>query len=268
MSDFEKKYYENEKFWAGEMLQDPDNMRRFEATAKLIPNDVKSIADVGCGNGVFVNYLSQLRPDIDITGVDRSNTALKYVKVKKQNAEIQQLPFNNKSFDCVSCLEVIEHLPQTIYHTSLAELARVSKKYIIISVPFNEKLEHSYNKCPGCKSIFNYELHLRNYSEDGMGNLLKEFGFECINLQKLGRIENYIGHYLFRKIFYPKQILRWNSPICPICGFSKKTQEHHITAKTNSNKRSLVSYFTVIPKLFWPKKARPYWIMGLYKKTC
>ena len=55
MSDFEKKYYESEKFWTGDVLQDEMNRNRISFTANLIPAEVKSLLDVGCGNGIFIN---------------------------------------------------------------------------------------------------------------------------------------------------------------------------------------------------------------------
>ena len=36
MSDFEKKYYESEKFWTGDVLQDEMNRNRISFTAWII----------------------------------------------------------------------------------------------------------------------------------------------------------------------------------------------------------------------------------------
>jgi len=83
MSDFEKIYYEEESFWEGEMLNDPENQERFRVTASLIPDSVKSFVDIGCGNGVFLKFLAQNIPQLDLTGVDRSEMALRFVDSKK-----------------------------------------------------------------------------------------------------------------------------------------------------------------------------------------
>ena len=40
------------------MIQDEANRVRIERTAAMIPNNVGSLVDVGCGNGAFVNYLT------------------------------------------------------------------------------------------------------------------------------------------------------------------------------------------------------------------
>ncbi len=57
MNEFEKKYYEDESFWSDGMVTDESNIKRIKSTIELIPKDVKSLLDVGCGNGVFLNAL-------------------------------------------------------------------------------------------------------------------------------------------------------------------------------------------------------------------
>jgi len=43
------------------------------------------------------------------------------------------LPIENKTFDCVICLDVLEHLENI--HLMFDELCRVSSKYVVISLP-------------------------------------------------------------------------------------------------------------------------------------
>ena len=272
MNSFEKEYYESETFWEGEMLQDPANQLRIRETAAIIPSDVVTLADIGCGNGVFVNYLAENHKHIQPTGVDRSETALKYVKVNKVEGDIAQLPLEDNSFDCVTCLEVIEHLPVTVYNQALRELTRIARNHIIISVPYNEKLELNYTRCPSCKTIFNKDIHLRNFNDEKMQNLLTEFGFKCAHTQKLIKVEKFVGHDLYRKLFYPEQLLVWNSPICPICGYVEHSQKGGQTgqvAEINGTPppRKLISYLTGLPKLIWPKKTYYYWILARYEKV-
>lgn len=274
MNDFEKEYYEDEGFWEGDMVQDAANMKRMEVTAVMIKDDVRNLADIGCGNGVFINYLSQNKPAIKLTGVDRSAAALKYVNAEKIEASIENLPSENKSFDCVSCLEVIEHLPEGIYQKALDELVRISKKYIIISVPNSEILEDSYNKCPSCKSIFNYEMHLRSFNEKILKQLLESRNYNCTEIKTTGRGVSYWGHKEYIKLFYPEQTFKWRSPICPICGFKSKHKIKEALIPTinpsqssRSNSRKLISYLSAIPKIFWPKISNDYWIIAHYERN-
>ena len=270
MNSFEKEYYESERFWEGEAIQDENNLRRMKITTGLIPDDVHSLADIGCGNGVFVNQLIKERPTLDIMAIDRSETALKFVRTNKKNGDIIDIPLSDRSYDCVTCMEVIEHLPITVYQKALSELARVSKKYIIISVPYAEILEENHTQCPACKTIFNADLHLRSFSDDTMKGLMGAYGFNCIDIKKAGERIRYRGHYQFRKTFYPSQFRQWRSPICPICGFESIAQVHEQVEQQPVQevvqRRSVISYFTALPKLFWPKDKKDFWVIGLFQR--
>jgi ubiquinone/menaquinone biosynthesis C-methylase UbiE len=272
MNELEKKYYEDAAFWYDGMLEDPRNMERFKLTTDLIPGDVTSLLDAGCGNGVFVNHVSRNRPEIHVHAWDRSNEALKHVHVEKTLGDVTNLPFDDNAFDCVSCLEVIEHLPIPAYKVALNELKRVAAKYVLISVPYNEELEDSYTRCPSCKTIFNWELHLRRFNDENFRNLLNEYGFKNIKIAKAGGHAYLKYHKQFRKIFYPEQFLRWNSPICPLCGYEERKNMGQIIMSNGHERgaptprRKLISYLSVLPKLFWPKETKYYWIIGLFEK--
>jgi ubiquinone/menaquinone biosynthesis C-methylase UbiE len=45
------------------------------------------------------------------------------------------IPFNNESFDVVSCCEVLEHLPYSEFPKALKEIRRVSQKHVVLSLP-------------------------------------------------------------------------------------------------------------------------------------
>jgi SAM-dependent methyltransferase len=272
MNNFEKEYYESDRFWAGEAVQDEGNMNRFRETASMIPEDVTSLTDIGCGNGIFVNYLQKESSELNLLAIDRSKAALRFVKTEKKEGDIADIPLADQSYDCVTCLEVIEHLPVEIYRKALSELTRVSRKYVIISVPYAENLEKNHTQCPNCKSIFNADLHLRNFSDETIRHLLDENNFECVLTKKTGEHVFFKGHDRFTRMFYPEHFRVWRSPICPICGYKTEhipmletvTDQTGNTASTSH--RSLISYFTVFPKLVWPKEKKYYWIVGLYKR--
>ncbi|MBU4224166.1 methionine biosynthesis protein MetW [Patescibacteria group bacterium] len=96
----------------------------------------QKVLDVGCGDGLFLNALAQ--KEVLASGVDISEEGVKKCGEKGLDASvvdisIENLPFQDGAFDTVIMLDVLEHLyaPEAL----LQEAARVSKKYIIISVP-------------------------------------------------------------------------------------------------------------------------------------
>lgn len=85
------------------------------------------ILDVGCDKAV----LKKLLPHLDYTGMDVSGDP----DIRLNLEEVDRLPFEEGTFDCVVCSDVLEHLDK--FHHIFGELIRVAKKYIIISLPNN-----------------------------------------------------------------------------------------------------------------------------------
>jgi len=90
----------------------------------IIPKDVKSILDLGCGNGIITNHLAGY---YDITGADRSVAALKTVRTKKVQCNCNDLPFADNSFDLVLSSEMLEHLENRVFTETISEIKRVSR---------------------------------------------------------------------------------------------------------------------------------------------
>ena len=54
---------------------------------------------------------------------------------------VVELPFPDRSFDVVGCFEVLEHLPGDLPRLALAELSRVSRGTVLLSVPSRTSLQ-------------------------------------------------------------------------------------------------------------------------------
>lgn len=84
-----------------------------------------SVLDVGCWNKDLKKYLDE---DVKYVGVDIAGKPDVFINLEKQ-----KIPFPDNNFDCVVCADVLEHLDNI--HEVFDELIRVSKKYVIISLP-------------------------------------------------------------------------------------------------------------------------------------
>jgi DNA-directed RNA polymerase subunit RPC12/RpoP len=60
--------------------------------------------------------------------------------------------------------EVLEHLPDELIRTLSKELARVSRRYLIVSVPYREAVSASYLRCRGCGLRYHVWGHQRSYT--------------------------------------------------------------------------------------------------------
>ncbi len=83
------------------------------------------VLDVGCD----VRHLKQLRPDLDYIGIDVGGQPDLTIDLEAT----ERLPFGDRDFDLVICSEVLEHLDAL--HRVFAELVRVSRSKILISLP-------------------------------------------------------------------------------------------------------------------------------------
>lgn len=85
-----------------------------------------SVLDVGADQCFLKKYLDG---DTEYSGVGLGSEKIDLeIDLEKQN-----LPFKDNSFHTVLCLDVLEHLENI--HDTFDELCRVSKKYVIISLP-------------------------------------------------------------------------------------------------------------------------------------
>ena len=85
----------------------------------LFPLNEKNILDVGCGGGILAESMARLGGNV--TGIDQSEIAIKIAKLhaKENNLSIDYkllnieefLKKNSKKFDVITCLEMIEHVP-------------------------------------------------------------------------------------------------------------------------------------------------------------
>ena len=270
---FEESYYENADLWAIENFGGPDRQRMATLADKL-PLDVRTLLDVGCGNGLFLKHLSEMkeRSFERLCGTDRSKTALACVQAERVRASIDLLPFSTDEFDAVSCLEVLEHLPQTTFIGALNEISRVAHRYILVSVPYNENLRMSLTECSKCCTRFNPHYHLRTFSRAAMHHLFDDKGFTCrevFYMQRQRVVPSGIEVILRSVGVVKRRMLRQPRPpmpdpaVCPACGYSPHTTKNESSRSIvrPSNKagmaiRSLLSL-----------RSRWRWIGGLYERV-
>lgn len=87
----------------------------------------QSVLDVGADEGYIKKFLDRNTKYIGV-GLGGNNP-----EIINCNLEIEKLPFNDNAFNCVLCLDVLEHLENI--HEVFDELCRVSNQYVLISLP-------------------------------------------------------------------------------------------------------------------------------------
>jgi len=124
--------------------------------------NVKNVLDVGVGRGHFFRFLDV--QGYHIKGVEPSGEARKLLNDKRiLDAYSHSLPFKNKEFDVVVCLDVLEHIPHELIQNSLNEINRVSKKYAIISVAHHSDIRNSWELHISSMPFKEWELFIKKY---------------------------------------------------------------------------------------------------------
>ncbi|MBD3342891.1 MAG: methyltransferase domain-containing protein [Candidatus Lokiarchaeota archaeon] len=145
-----KKVYANEDF--NDIYASSSFFIRFYAYLPLIHSlrqgsftKSTTVLDLGCADGPFLptlNYFSERNIGVEINLQHLSiaknlcqNSPIKLRKTTLLNSDAMNLPFKDKSFDLIFCLEVLEHVNDT--YIAIKEMYRVLKKsgILICSLP-------------------------------------------------------------------------------------------------------------------------------------
>lgn len=152
----------------------------------------RKILDVACGKGFFLR--DALKRGLDIYGIDVSKVAIKAAKQVAGGqflvGNAEDLPYQDGSFDYVTCLGSLEHFPHPDIGTK--EIARVLKKggKALIYVPNLMFLAHIYMAWRYGTMPTEGEQAFSEvfYTYQGWKDLLKENGLKVTDCRKYNRI--------------------------------------------------------------------------------
>lgn len=135
--------------------------------------DKDRVLDVGMGIGYGIGVLSIKAGEVYAVDVDKKAVAYNKARLLGKNPRVKdlvlyggkKLPFKDKFFDVVTCVDVIEHVKD--YNAFLDELLRVAKYAVIVATP-NRRPE--YTEPDGTPK--NY-WHLREWSYEEFDEIAK-----------------------------------------------------------------------------------------------
>jgi SAM-dependent methyltransferase len=268
----EQLYYEEPIFWERSHYGGKQQARA-QQILSWIPQDTKSVLDVGCGNGFIID---QIPSGINTFGVDRSRAALKWVQSPCGLSDVSRLPFQDNAFDVVLSNEVIEHIPFNNYHQCLDEIVRVARKYIIITVPYQENLNKSKVCCPKCGCCFHANYHMRNYKRYDIKNLFLTWNsISFVRSKGIIPIErrylNELKSAIIQKKTHHQDLFFRKKTLCPQCGFSSiaKDSSNFITDSDDTISSAKRTTFQTIKSFVSDMFVGyvPNWWLAMYKKV-
>jgi SAM-dependent methyltransferase len=145
-------------------------MARFERRLDaLLPPTAASVLEVGTGEGRVLTRLRRRYPDARLVGLDLPApelTAEWGAGVGWLYADATALPFADATFDLVLAVEVLEHVASP--PLALAELARVARHHVVVSVP-REPLWRVLNMARGAylRQFGNTPGHVNHWGRRG-----------------------------------------------------------------------------------------------------
>ena len=107
--------------------------------------EFETLLDVGSGRGVFLLPFMEEFPQVQVTSLDLLDKRVTflnelaaggYSQLMAYNKNICDQPFPDNSFDVVTLLEVLEHIPEV--DKAVAAAVKMAKKYVVVSVPSKE----------------------------------------------------------------------------------------------------------------------------------
>ena len=171
--------------------------------AKLIKeiitkNNIKTMLDYGCGKGFFYKNPSN-QNGLEITslknywGIDIDL----YDPCFEENSNLDE----NKSYDLVACIDVLEHIPTNDINWVLEKLLTKAKKYLFINVACHPAIAllpngnnaHVYVQPPKWwyEKILNFQNKLKDIKVICMCTIKENEKFQYFPLQYNDKLTNY-----------------------------------------------------------------------------
>jgi len=131
-----------------ELLEDVHIARETDlnkaCTSEILSNVLgDSVLEVGCGRGYLAGQLIRQHTltacDMHISDAVRA----KYPSVHFDQANIESLPYADKSFDTVICTHTLEHVVDLV--RAVNELRRVARKRLVVVVPKQRPYRYTFD---------------------------------------------------------------------------------------------------------------------------
>lgn len=148
---------------------EPDGWKRISRVYERLDKG-GDILDVGSGAGQFANALALSGEFRSVTTIDTANFT-NYIElsddIRRINMSAAEMDFPDDAFDVVVCMEVLEHLPEEIFLPAIAELRRVCRGQLVMTVPYREPEPIS-------------KTHVRRFEDDDFPEIWPDASFAIL----------------------------------------------------------------------------------------
>jgi SAM-dependent methyltransferase len=214
MNTQDKLLYESTEVWDQTLQTGQRNLA--QAIIDSFPQEIITALDVGCGDGKLTESIIAATK-CPIVGLDFSKEALSRCTFKTILSDATNLPFNDGEFDLVLTTDMLEHLPHPIEEIVWSQLFRVSRKWVLVAVPFREELLEATTKCHHCGHQYHVNWHMRSYDWPELISRCPD-SFEIDKIILTG--EAWSPYHALETSFRRKVLNEWSGwpeAVCPHC---------------------------------------------------
>ncbi|MBF0117342.1 MAG: class I SAM-dependent methyltransferase [Desulfobacterales bacterium] len=158
--------------------ENPIEQQRIKSLMDLLPKNGATILDVGARDGYISIALTSFFEFV--TAIDLKEPCILNEKVSCMKGDITSLNFPDNSFDVVLCAEVLEHIQPNFLEKACQELTRVTKRFLLIGVPYKEDTRVGRTTCYNCGKKNPQWAHINKFDENILKNLFKNLTCEKI----------------------------------------------------------------------------------------
>jgi SAM-dependent methyltransferase len=219
---------------------------RIKATVGLVPPETRTLLDVGCGRGDLLHAI-----DVPFSvGTDLARRGIRFVRRPATVSSMLSLPFPDRSFDVVLCAETLEHLDPADLVRATAELRRIARKSLVVTVPYQEDLLAWSTKCPRCGAVFHLYGHRNVFTPERLKGLFPgASNYALQGVWSVRPMSRALLHFRTERLGLWKF---WRFARCPQCG----NETFH-----NDEKSLIYKGVDALNSLVHPRKSDYRWLM-------
>ncbi len=177
--------YYDEVFRRNAGVQSKWHHLKFAHVRRQLPAGCARLLDIGCGPGTFIGTLPE---DMECIGTDLAAAQIEYANSEYGTPQHRfvcvkegALPFEDASFDAVTLIELVEHLPRPAIEGLLREARRVLRPggKLILTTPNYASLWPLLEKIVNAKAPVTYEnQHISFFTPGRLRALLASLEFD------------------------------------------------------------------------------------------
>lgn len=179
--------YYDEVYLRGRGVQSAWHHLKFDYLRRMMPKNYSNHLDIGCGPGTFIGTLPAERRSL---GIDIATSQVQYAQEHYQTEfhtfaqenVLEELSFDEGSFDVVTIIELIEHLPMSELDSLFSIAAHVLSPggLLLVTTPNYGSLWPVLEKVVNHLGEVTYEdQHISLFKRASLSALLERTGFEA-----------------------------------------------------------------------------------------